>query len=659
MSYLNSTRLHFAGSFQANVSTVNNDPTHFDNSTFLPEYQTLQTSASLNGWFNPKGDGAWRLIGCTVTGASMPGGVLPSDPIWDTLVADSDSRATAKLVDLDPEQQIVSEIWGLQVRLTNTRGTTLLTANYDVAAFTEMWSRAAGSGGGGDMAFGAMYQSVLSDLKWGDVSHSPFLLALKTASASSGLLSIKFNVDGINLDNTAPTFMCGRIVGTIGPAGASEPRHFVQGRHFMARQHGATLGVDTALYYATAVLSAEDGKVYVDLGNSIGTTTPGGPLTSLGTINLSYVSAGKTVTLGSLDSSLYTVAPWYPQTAGVVAFPAKGKLTAEQVKTLQATPLTLSVTQPPLKHPTTKSTETLDAAISEGADGTYIRADKYVFRMNPGAGEVNNKVNVNLFATRFGLPLTGQAVAAAWAPSMLQGTQPPAPGGPPPTDPLTINWPYDALTWTLPNPNQTDANGHCVVVLSASDPGNPRQYIDGQIYGVAVSLATQPTAPGNPWNYVSVLVWNAFQADRPPTWFGSLRPIFQQYANLYPVMARFLDMGNYEAVAAHARLLTMAFALPPENPNSMPVTRDLSDSKRAAILAWLGQPGPDGKPRLGTSAAPPAPTHAQANRLVAGDLGHAAAVPPSNRLATAVPDTAVGVGGKSAALAKLRRQPNK
>ncbi len=200
-------------------------------------------------------------MGCAVTGASMPGGVPPSDPIWDTLVADSDSRVTAKLVDLDPEQQIVSEIWGLQVRLTNTRGTTLLTANYDVAAFTEMWSRASGSGVGGDMAFGAMYQSVLTDLKWGDVSHSPFLTALKMASATSGLLSIKFNVDGINLDNTSPTFMCGRIVGTIGPACVTEPRHFVQGRHFMARQDGATLGLGTALNYATAVLSAEDGKV--------------------------------------------------------------------------------------------------------------------------------------------------------------------------------------------------------------------------------------------------------------------------------------------------------------------------------------------------------------------------------------------------------------
>jgi hypothetical protein len=36
MSYLNSPRLTFSGQFQADPSTVNNDPTHFNNATFEP-----------------------------------------------------------------------------------------------------------------------------------------------------------------------------------------------------------------------------------------------------------------------------------------------------------------------------------------------------------------------------------------------------------------------------------------------------------------------------------------------------------------------------------------------------------------------------------------------------------------------------------------------
>jgi hypothetical protein len=36
VSYLNPLRLHFSGSFEAAVSTVNNDPVHYDSARFKP-----------------------------------------------------------------------------------------------------------------------------------------------------------------------------------------------------------------------------------------------------------------------------------------------------------------------------------------------------------------------------------------------------------------------------------------------------------------------------------------------------------------------------------------------------------------------------------------------------------------------------------------------
>jgi hypothetical protein len=39
VSYLHPVRLHFAGRFRADVSTVNNDPQHFDNQNFTPNFQ--------------------------------------------------------------------------------------------------------------------------------------------------------------------------------------------------------------------------------------------------------------------------------------------------------------------------------------------------------------------------------------------------------------------------------------------------------------------------------------------------------------------------------------------------------------------------------------------------------------------------------------------
>ncbi len=82
--------------------------------------------------------------------------------------------------------------------------------------------------------------------------------------------------------------------------------------------------------------------------------------------------------------------------------------------------------------------------------------------------------------------------------------------------------------------------------------------------------------------------------------------MFRQYANLYPVMDVFLDLGDYASVCESRELLRLAFALDVADPNAMPATRDLSAAKRSAILRWLDEPGPDGNPRLGTPPARPA-----------------------------------------------------
>src|SRR5947209_13514572 len=113
MSYLNPMRLHFAGRFQAAPSTVNNDFTHYDNATFKPAYQQMQTATPSNGSWNPRGDADWRLIGCQVTAAWHTNGTAAGgdDLILTCLIADSDRQVAAKLVDLDPQQQLASAIW--------------------------------------------------------------------------------------------------------------------------------------------------------------------------------------------------------------------------------------------------------------------------------------------------------------------------------------------------------------------------------------------------------------------------------------------------------------------------------------------------------------------------------------------------------------------
>ena len=72
----------------------------------------------------------------------------------------------------------------------------------------------------------------------------------------------------------------------------------------------------------------------------------------------------------------------------------------------------------------------------------------------------------------------------------------------------------------------------------------------------------------------------------------AIQPIFQQYANLYPLMGDIVDLADYDSVCGLREMLLLAFELPITNPNSMPVTRDLSQAKRTAILSWLQHPRP-------------------------------------------------------------------
>lgn len=593
MSYLNPLRLHFAGQFQASVSTVNNDPVHFDNSRFKPQYQDRQTQTSLNGWFNPRGDATWRLLGCKVTGAWMgPGLRVPeTDPVWTFLVADSDRNVAAKLVDLDPEQQLVSTVFGFEVRLCTATGDTVLRGAFEPAPFTDIWSRT-DSPSAGDADAGACYQSVLTDLEWVDVGASPFLTQLYE-SAMDGQLSIKFNVDSFNLRFSSPDFMRGRITGTIGPAAADEPRQLVLGRHFLttSKPTNGFFAPAGSVNFCVARVDTVLRKVYLDLGNALPVGPSGAPVDQ-GPITLACVVATengpRAVKIETLPAATYTDTAWYPATAGVVELPAARPLTDDELSMIADNPLALA-TSPPQGATA--------IAISEPSGGEYVRADQFVFRLSPG-----ERADARLYATRFGVPYAGARVIVLFEPSQLQAQAGSPDLGPAPD----VATPIDAVSY--PSLVIADERGVGALPVVAADPENPRGYIDGQVYGLRPVLEDTVFSPGapypfNPSDFISVLVWDVFEpAEDPITWFGSLQPVLQQFENLYPVMKRFVRLGDYESVCDNRDDLVYVFGLDVDDPNYMPVTRDLSPAKSSALLRWLNHLGPDGKPLRG---APP------------------------------------------------------
>jgi hypothetical protein len=544
MSYLDTPRLHFTGRFQADVSTVNNDPEHFDEGRFLANYQEPGSGGN-DGWWNPTGSGAWRLAGCTVCQLVPP----PAEPLLGATLSSNEGGAPAKLVDLDPEQQMVSTIFGMVLTLRTPDGRAIVSGRFVAAPFENIWVRF--PTGQADSYYSATYQSIITDLTWAEDIDSPFVTQLREA-ATGGALSIRMTVDGIDQDSTSPTFTWGRVVGTIGPYKTGEPRHFVAARVL------TPTGGQPSLNNAPLRIDEASRELVLDLGNSLQTAAPGGPPADLGILQVvTQDAAGETLVLADVESSS---AAFNDVSSGILSV----VLSESQLAAALANPL--SVVDP----------SSGNVLLAEDPEGRYVRADADVFRIYPVAP--HDSVSTKLYATKFGAPAQGVEITATMNNSAMQSQvqQGPFPGPP-------VGIPANALQIGTPAP--TDADGTTELVLTATPPGNPRGYIDGQVYGVVYGWpGDAPTSAGA---QISALVFDAYDVPDVPTWTDHVAPVLTQYANLYPVMKTIVDLGSFHSVRARWEMVDLSMNLPVDDANTMPVTRDLSPGKRQTILKWL------------------------------------------------------------------------
>ena len=549
MSYLTGPRLVFAGQFMAQPSTVNNLPVHFNNQSFTPNDQVPgdgnMKNDPPNGSWNPNGGGQFGFVGCVVQQVVYGDGTTCSDSAVEPIIgATVNSSPSGKIVDLDSQNQGVSTVFGFGVSVTPSTPNTGFSGQFTPAPFADLWSNfpAAQSSSGAE----AFYQSVLVLQKeqWLGVGSSRFLQEL-SAGGTPSELSIRFIVDNYNGDSTSESFTLGRVVGSIGPYTEGEPIHFVAGRVLNSNSSNVN----------TAYAQIAGDVLSIDLSNSLPVQSLGGPIDpSVGTLTVALqpVDGSPAIPIGTVDP----LPPnWYEQTAGVVSF----KLTPQQLSLASQSPLVIS------------GSGTLQLMLQEPADD-------FVFRLNPGA-----TTSTTFYLTIFGQRANHQQISLAFDSSSF---------GPRP--PVKIGTPESALSFPLSITTGTD--GTATLLLMGSDPGNPRNYIDGQIYGVV--YAAGPTAPlpgavGNASQMLNALVWSAYPWDpKTVNWTDNVQPILQQYANLYPVMKPFIDLSNYESVTNSAKMITRMFSLPITDANYMPVTRDLSQAKNEMILSWLSETPP-------------------------------------------------------------------
>lgn len=601
MNYLNAVRFHFAGTFRADVSTVNNDANHYNNDSFVPDDQEYGAGAS-NGWWQPDGTGCWRLAGVKITRACYQDGTSTTDSSDDSLLswagADAGDRTSAKLVDLDPQQQLVSQIWGLQFRVVDpSTGHVALSGEFEPTGFFDIWWNRQKSQGSGDIAASACYQSVLTDVKWGDISGSTCLQQLKAASPD--ILSIKFMTDSYAMSGPDQSF--GRIVGTVGPAVAAGPHHFVPGRQLIPQNQlrgGSSMPVGD-VNYAVCNVDETRRKILVDFGNALPTTN-GSALSDIGPVLLGINDAGQEKLLPLGSSDYQSSDTWYETTAGVEEFPKGRELTDEEMAALANNLLVVY---------TTKSGQN-QALVFESEDGVYVRPDNFVFRLN-----YQETKTCMVYATRFGKPLPNVEIESKLDPRGLQAL------------PTEVGLPITGISF--PDTVETDDLGRAELALTGGDVENWREPkspagdygLEGQLYGIRCTLKELPIGSRtnfNFTNFISVMVYGKGEVPANVTWHDHIEPIFQQYSNLYPrphgprnyrpkypnsgsppALNPIVDLSNYEEVVGFARFIKIAMSLPIHHPNHMPVVRDLSAWKRAMILKWIDNVGGDGLPLKG------------------------------------------------------------
>jgi len=216
MSYLDQPRINFTGRFFTNVSTINNDLTNYD----------PNSPVSDPGW-NPNGVALFKFDSCTVTGVQAPGD--NSGLVGASLVSQT-KPAPGKLVDLDPDQQSLSQVIGVALNLKTASGAGFQGV-LEPCNLQDMWPSAPnpeGDAGGSNAS--STFVSILSSVQWTNPDKIAALKLLRDVTQNSQL-AIRFVVGSFFFtDPNDPASGYGTLTGSIGPHLDGDPSQFVRRR---------------------------------------------------------------------------------------------------------------------------------------------------------------------------------------------------------------------------------------------------------------------------------------------------------------------------------------------------------------------------------------------------------------------------------------------
>ena len=547
-----------------------------------------------NGWWNPDGTGSFRLLDVVVTSGETEKGPVAADPVLSLKVVSNPDCPPAKLVDLDPQFQMGSMLWGLQLVLTNG-ATEYLRGDFEPAPFRDLFFGRV-KGVGGSKGASARFTSRLGNLRWNaQAPASKLLAALKaSADANGGFLSANLVTFAYDTGAQNPTFTLGRMIGAIGPWRSGEPRLFTAGRRFapvIANPAKPFSSQPDNIGFFDAVVGAR--AVFVDLGFALPLASLAGDLTNLGKLSLVALKApdvelgrGSALKLTPGCAQGATVTPADYVAIGDIPYQDQGWLMKTAgIHTLPLPPGAAKLATSPLALVVTDAKGKQRVAIRETIGGYFVRADDFVQRVDACGHPVQTEVELR--CTRFGKPFAGAVQLQLAGPDPGEGgTGDPNEVDPPAAQIPVINIPASAIHFARTAP--ADAGGKAVATITLDDPANVRKYLDGQIYTVTYAFGFTGESAMPPFEQILLHVRDAFDPPASPDWTADVEPVLRQFGNLYPIMSHGLfSFSDPKVVAKHAGIMMFALDKPIEDPNHMPATRDMSEGKRKMLLTWL------------------------------------------------------------------------
>jgi len=623
-SYLDPPRIHFTGEFRGDGNSRNNFACNFDLSNPLGKVME----------WNYQGTNEWEFINTVVTAVVDENGrEIPDHPLLKAEVFTNENHPFGKLVDLDVDMQY-SSLYGLEFGLKH-KGKILFSGKWSVSVIVQnFWVKMkCTSKIKGDPTYGTQSTTRITDISWSEQEMIREFHHVATESfGATGDLSVSISLDMCGVDFP----VIGRVRGTIGVARINESLNVGGERKLevydMSFTYPCFNPTDSPWINRVPFKIDSERKVLVaDFGNAF-SILKDGIVIDIGALyfgifqNGEVISFGEAIPYNDLGSSLW-------RQSGIIEVTLEDYIIAH----LQISPLTIFVDSTnssnldntnkilyPVKSvfPSFQNFEMVSLLLLE--DDYFIRPMGYYhdrLEYSGSSAYARDTSDFILLVTQFGQPVAYEEVeikAFAYNTTLPCGAVSPTEFNKMTDSNGQVSFTFK-VNHSIPEKRMytedvcTDPQDyeclcfHNKTTSQKFDFVNKRKYhesaqcgeakyslpIDGQVYNFLYCMKENCTKLSRQdEGMISILAFSTMTYRKPYEWVRDVEPIFKQFHHLHYIMGTILNMSNFTEVTLqhNVKLLKNVFSKQINDPNYMPVTRDLSPTKKQMILEWLENP---------------------------------------------------------------------